>query len=98
MFNNFTNVEKAYIGSVEHIFPTNIPYITVENFPKLGKLTAFRFLEWAAEHPDGVISRRSHQPSYRQDSRVLHRMGQEGPDRVGHKGRRCLQGRERTPY
>lgn len=56
MFNNFTNVEKAYIGSVEHRFPTNIPYITVENFPKLGKLTAFRFLEWAAEHPDGVIS------------------------------------------
>lgn len=56
MNDNFTNVEKAYIGDVKHRFPTNIPYITVENFPKLGKLTAFRFLEWAAEHPDGVIS------------------------------------------
>ena len=52
----FTNVEKAYIGSKRHRFTSNIPYITVENFPKLGKLTAFRFLEWAAEHPEGVIS------------------------------------------
>ena len=102
MFNNFTNVEKAYIGSVEHIFPTNIPYITVENFPKLGKLTAFRFLEWAAEHPDGVISLPTGKtPEYFiawVKKVLIHRMGQEGPDRVGHKGRRCLQGRERTPY
>lgn len=53
---SFTSVERAYAGSANHRFHTNIPYITVENFPKLGKLTAMRFLEWAAEHPEGVIS------------------------------------------
>ncbi|MCR4964332.1 MAG: 6-phosphogluconolactonase [Bacteroidales bacterium] len=40
----------------EFLFHTNIPYITVENFPTLGLLTALRFLEWAAENPNGVIS------------------------------------------
>jgi glucosamine-6-phosphate deaminase len=35
---------------------TLIPYLTVDNFPKLGLITACRFLEWAAENPDGVIS------------------------------------------
>ena len=56
MCTDFTSVEKAYIGSAKHRFQSNVPYITVENFPKLGKLTAFRFLEWVSEHPDGVIS------------------------------------------
>ena len=71
----FTNVEKAYIGSKRHRFTSNIPYITVENFPKLGKLTAFRFLEWAAGHPEAA---------YRQDSGILHRLGKEDTCRVGH--------------
>lgn len=35
---------------------TNIPYIAVDNFPKLGFLTALRFLEWVNENPNGVIS------------------------------------------
>ncbi len=35
---------------------TKIPYLTVDNFPKLGLITACRFLEWASENPDGVIS------------------------------------------
>ncbi len=35
---------------------TQIPYIVVENFPLMGLLTALRFLEWAAENPEGVIS------------------------------------------
>ena len=35
---------------------TNIPYITVSDFPKLGLFTALRFLEWVSENPDGVIS------------------------------------------
>ncbi|MFZ5939635.1 MAG: glucosamine-6-phosphate isomerase [Bacteroidota bacterium] len=35
---------------------TKIPYITVDNFPKLGFLTALRFLEWVGENPQGVIS------------------------------------------
>lgn len=53
---SFSKVEQTYIKGAEHSFPTNISYITVENFPTLGKLTAFRFLEWAAENPDGAIS------------------------------------------
>ena len=35
---------------------TKMPYIRVENFPKLGLLTSLRFLEWVYENPDGVIS------------------------------------------
>ncbi|MBS9524705.1 PIG-L family deacetylase [Litoribacter ruber] len=35
---------------------TLIPYLTVDNFPKLGLMTACRFLEWAAANPEGVIS------------------------------------------
>ncbi len=35
---------------------TRIPYILVENFPKLGLLTSLRFLEWVLENPEGVIS------------------------------------------
>ena len=34
----------------------NLPYIVVNNFPSLGHMTALRFLEWAAENPEGVIS------------------------------------------
>ena len=37
-------------------FSTNIPYLTVNNFPRLGFLTALRFLEWVNENPEGVIS------------------------------------------
>ncbi|MCD4710022.1 MAG: hypothetical protein K8R52_04190, partial [Bacteroidales bacterium] len=35
---------------------TNIPYIVVDNFPLMGLLTSLRFLEWAGENPNGVIS------------------------------------------
>lgn len=34
----------------------NIPYIIVDNFPKLGLLTSLRFLEWVGSNPEGVIS------------------------------------------
>ncbi len=53
----FSEVEKAFLAEsgVEKI-STLIPYLTVDNFPKLGLLTACRFLEWAAANPDGVIS------------------------------------------
>ena len=34
----------------------NVPYLTVDNFPKLGYLTALRFLEWVTGNPDGIIS------------------------------------------
>jgi glucosamine-6-phosphate deaminase len=33
-----------------------IKIIEVENFPLLGKLTAFRFVEWVLKNPGGVIS------------------------------------------
>ncbi|EON78548.1 glucosamine-6-phosphate isomerase [Lunatimonas lonarensis] len=35
---------------------SKIPYLIVDNFPKLGLMTACRFLEWAADNPNGVIS------------------------------------------
>ena len=35
---------------------TNLPYVLVENFPKLGLLTSLRFLEWVSENPEGLIS------------------------------------------
>jgi glucosamine-6-phosphate deaminase len=52
-----SEVEKAFLAEsgVEKI-STLIPYLTVDNFPKLGLLTACRFLEWAAANPEGVIS------------------------------------------
>ncbi len=56
MKNIFTSVEQSFAGDVAKRFETNIPYITVDNFPMLGKLAAMRFLEWVAENPTGVIS------------------------------------------
>ncbi len=35
---------------------TEIPYITVDNFPRLGQFTSLRFLEWVNENPEGLIS------------------------------------------
>ena len=52
----FTNVEKAFVGKNVPKFPTNIPFIAVDNFPLLGKLAALRFIEWVADNPEGVIS------------------------------------------
>lgn len=52
-----SDVEKSFYrqaGSYE--MTTLIPYIQVENFPKLGLLTSLRFLEWVEENPRGVIS------------------------------------------
>ncbi|WP_026969249.1 PIG-L family deacetylase [Algoriphagus terrigena] len=52
-----SEVEKAFLAEsgVDKI-STLIPYLLVDNFPKLGLLTACRFLEWVAENPEGVIS------------------------------------------
>jgi glucosamine-6-phosphate deaminase len=55
--NQFTPVEKEFIReSGINNYTSRIPYILVDNFPSLGKLVAYRFLEWVLEHPDGVIS------------------------------------------
>ena len=54
---NFSSVEKKFFElSGMKKMTTRMPYITVENFPKLGLFTALRFLEWVAENPNGVIS------------------------------------------
>lgn len=58
-------MEKRFESRVEQAFyklsgmpeiTTQIPYVTVDNFPKLGLLTSLRFLEWAEQNPQGVIS------------------------------------------
>lgn len=54
---HFSPVEKAFhsFSGIEKQ-TTRMPYIVVDNFPKLGFLTALRFLEWVSENPTGVIS------------------------------------------
>ena len=53
----FSPVEMAFHKESNQIQTnTLIPYITVDNFPKLGLITACRFLEWVSENPNGVIS------------------------------------------
>ncbi|MFY9151280.1 MAG: glucosamine-6-phosphate isomerase [Prolixibacteraceae bacterium] len=53
----FSQVEQRFLelSGIEKV-STEMPYITVENFPKLGMFASLRFLEWAGENPDGVIS------------------------------------------
>ncbi len=52
-----SEVEKKNIEqSKVQVQNTKIPYIEVDNFPKLGFFTALRFLEWVSENPNGVIS------------------------------------------
>lgn len=55
--NHFSQVEKIFLqqAGIDQM-TTKMPYITVENFPKLGMLASLRFLEWASENPNGVIS------------------------------------------
>ena len=52
-----SKVESSFYqlsGSPE--ITTHIPYVVVDNFPLLGLFTSLRFLEWASENPNGVIS------------------------------------------
>ena len=55
--NHFSQVEKIFLqqAAIDRV-STRIPYITVENFPKLGMLASLRFLEWVSQNPNGVIS------------------------------------------
>ncbi len=53
----FTKVEKAFFEETKNKnISTQIPYISVESFPKLGLLSALSFIEWASKNPTGVIS------------------------------------------
>lgn len=57
ILDRFSQVEKTFHKGVDlDNSKARMPYITVDNFPMLGQLTAMRFLEWAAENPNGVIS------------------------------------------
>jgi len=58
---NFSSVEKNFfeLSGIKKI-TTKIPYIIVENFPKLGLITSLRFLEWIAENPDVQIQLEGH--------------------------------------
>ena len=54
---NFTKVEKAFFEDAQiRNISTQVPYITVESFPKLGLLSALSFIEWVIENPNGVVS------------------------------------------
>lgn len=57
MLNVTSNVEKVFISEsgIKEI-STNIPYIIADSVPKLGAMTALRFLEWVSKNPNGVIS------------------------------------------
>ena len=53
----FSSVESSFLkDSGLRNSHTRMPYIALDNFPLLGKLTALRFLEWVSDNPDGVIS------------------------------------------
>ncbi len=52
-----SKVEQAFHdASSSKKMTTKIPYVLVDNFPKLGLFTALRFLEWVIENPEGVVS------------------------------------------
>ena len=55
-----SKVEKYYLtksGKKLIYEPTEkIPVIQVENFPELGKLAAFRFIEWLQNNNEGLVS------------------------------------------
>lgn len=54
---NFSSVEKCFLqkSGIKET-SSKVPYISVDNFPKLGLFTALRFLEWVSDNPEGVIS------------------------------------------
>ncbi len=54
---NLSHVEQSFLKQCRtKTISTRIPYITVDNFPKLGLFTALRFIEWVSDNPDGVVS------------------------------------------
>ena len=54
-----SGVEKRFFelsGLKENEVTGRVPYILVDNFPRLGFLTALRFIEWVSMNPGGVVS------------------------------------------
>ena len=57
MNNIFSRVEQNFLMESDITeMTTLVPYIITDSVPKLGVMTALRFLEWASENPEGVIS------------------------------------------
>jgi len=58
MKNNFKSAAERcfYELAGSYTISTTVPYLLVDNFPRLGLLTALRFLEWVHNNPEGVIS------------------------------------------
>jgi glucosamine-6-phosphate deaminase len=60
IYDTSSTVESFELSKTGRSFlyaPTEkIRVIEVDNFPLLGKLTAFRFIEWVLKNPEGVIS------------------------------------------
>jgi glucosamine-6-phosphate deaminase len=57
MATNFSKVEQAfYSESGNYHISSQTPYLLVDNFPKLGMLSALSFLEWTIENPEGVVT------------------------------------------
>lgn len=57
MANIFSKVEQSFLMESEiSEMTTLVPYIITDSVPKLGVMTALRFLEWVSENPEGVIS------------------------------------------
>lgn len=53
---NFSKVEKVFFNESKlQNISTQMPYIAVDSFPKLGLLSALSFLEWVSENPNGVV-------------------------------------------
>lgn len=57
MNNIFSKVEQCFLMESDITeMTTLVPYIVTDSVPKLGIMAALRFLEWASENPEGVIS------------------------------------------
>ena len=57
MNQNFSKAEQAfYDESGNYKISSGIPYLLVDNFPKLGLISAISFLEWAINNPEGVVT------------------------------------------
>jgi glucosamine-6-phosphate deaminase len=57
MVNFNSKVEQSFLrdSKIQDI-TTKVPYIITDSVPKLGVMTALRFLEWVSENEEGVIS------------------------------------------
>jgi glucosamine-6-phosphate deaminase len=57
MQNFSSSVESSFYEKAgRYEITTFLPYILVDNFPRLGMLTSLRFLEWVSQNPEGLIS------------------------------------------